>query len=393
MGPNTRREYLATIRPRYLKADKAGKSRILDEFCAVCDYRRKYAIRLLRRPPPRTRRRPGPRPRYDQAVLAPLKAIWLAAEQPCSKRLKAALALWLPHYERQQPLTEALRCNLLSISPATMDRLLAPLRARRHGKGLCGTRPGSLLRTQIPIRCEPWDEARPGFLETDTVAHCGSSLSGDFIWSLTYTDIATGWTENRAVWNKGARDVVRQTREVEASLPFALLGFDSDNGSEFLNNHLYRYFCKRKRPVAFTRSRPYKKNDQAHVEQKNWTHVRQLLGYERLERRELVPLINELYRAWGLLHNFFCPTLKLAEKRREGARLIRRYAPPQTACQRLLASPQLEGDLKLKLLSKLNQLEPFALKKQVESRLKLVFDTARKLDASTMGGPTHPPFP
>jgi hypothetical protein len=230
-------------------------------------------------------------------VLAPLKVIWLACEQMCSKRLKVAVALWLPFYEQEYgALAEPVRQKLLRMSAATIDRLLKPERARYPGKGLCGTRPGGLLKHQIPIRTDNDDVDRPGYLEADTVAHCGNSLAGDFVWSVTFTDIYSQWTENRAVWNKGAQGVLQQVKEVEAGLAFELLGFDVDNGSEFLAFHLWRYLLDRPQPVPLTRSRPYRKNDQAHVEQKNWTHVRQLLGYQRLEQPELVPLINDLYR-------------------------------------------------------------------------------------------------
>jgi hypothetical protein len=293
----SKREYLLAIWERYQRVGRRFKSKILDEFCAVCGYTRKYAIGLLSHKPRRGARKPGPRRRYDAGVLEPLKAIWLAAEQLCSKRLKAALPLWLPFYEQEHgPLAEPVRKKLLQISAASIDRLLKKERARYGGKGLGGTRPGGLLKHQIPIRTDNDDVDRPGFLEADTVAHCGNSLAGDFIWSLTFTDLFCQWTENRATWNKGAEGVLGQVKDVEAKLPFELLGFDVDNGSEFLCFHLWRYLLERPRPVPLTRSRPYRKNDQAHVEQKNWTHVRQLLGYQRLEQPELVPFINELYR-------------------------------------------------------------------------------------------------
>ena len=373
----SKREYLLAIWERYQRVGRRFKSKILDEFCAVCGYTRKYAIGLLSRKPRRRQCKPGPRRRYDGQVLEPLKVIWLAAEQMCSKRLKAALPLWLPFYEQEHgPLVEPVRKKLLQISAASIDRLLKKERARYRGKGLCGTRPGGLLKHQIPIRTDNDDVDRPGFLEADTVAHCGNSLAGDFIWSLTFTDIFCQWTENRATWNKGAQGVLGQVKDVEANLPFELLGFDVDNGSEFLCFHLWRYLLDRPRPVPLTRSRPYRKNDQAHVEQKNWTHVRQLLGYQRLEQPELVPLINELYRTWGLLHNFFCPNLKLLSKTRKGAKTIRKYSPPQTPYQRLLESKHLSQEQKQKLQSRFQQLNPLQLKREIEQKLKLVLNKA-----------------
>ena len=372
---HSKRDYLRAIWERYQRVGRRFKSKILDEFCAVCGYTRKYAIGLLSRKPRRRRRKPGPRRRYDGEVLEPLKAIWLAAEQLCSKRLKAALPLWLPFYEQERgPLAAPVRKKLLQMSAASIDRLLKKERARYRGKGLCGTRPGGLLKHQIPIRTDNDDVDRPGFLEADTVAHCGNSLTGDFIWSITFTDIFCQWTENRATWNKGAQGVLEQVKDLEVHLPFELLGFDVDNGSEFLCFHLWRYLLDRPRPVPLTRSRPYRKNDQAHVEQKNWTHVRQLLGYQRQERPELVPLINELYRTWGLLHNFFCPNLKLLSKTRKGARTIRKYSLPQTPFQRLLESHHLSQEQKLKLQNQFQQLNPLQLKREIEEKLRLVLN-------------------
>lgn len=379
MSRKSKHEYLLSIRDRYRRVGRSFKSKILDEFCAVCGYGRKYAIQLLNRPPGRRPRRRGPKPQYDAAVLAPLKAIWLLREQLCSKRLKAALPIWLPFYEAAHgALAPAVRQKLLRISPPSIDRLLRPVRARYPGQGRSGTRCGpTALKHKIPIRTDNWDIDRPGFLEADTVAHCGNSLAGDFVWSLTLTDIFSQWTENRAVWNKGATEVVARVREVEATLPFTLLGFDVDNGSEFLTWHLWRSFLDRPAPVDLRRSRPYKKNDQAHVEQKNWTHVRQLLGYDRIELAEIVPLINELYRTWGQLHNCFCPTLKLCSKTRVGSKTVRKYGPPQTPYQRLLDSPHLSPAQKEQLRAGFQQLNPLQLKAQLETQLKAVFSRLR----------------
>jgi hypothetical protein len=389
MSPKSRREYLAAIHERYHQFGKSVKTQILDEFCQVCGYHRKHALRLLNRPwPAAPARKSGPAPRYDEAVLAPLKAIWLAADQPCSKRLVGALPIWLPAWEKRHGVLESsVRRRLLAISPATVDRLLRPVRVRIGGRGRTTTKPGSLLRQQIPIRAEAWDTDQPGYLEADTVAHCGESFAGSFIWSITYTDIFSGWTACRATWNRGAAGVIEQTRRVEAMLPFAIMGFDCDNGSEFINQHLVRYFAQRRRPVQFTRCRPYKKNDQAHVEQKNWTHVRQLLGYGRLDRPELVEAINGLYELRDRLANFFIPNLKLLEKRREGARTIKRYAPALTPCQRLLESPHIAESVKNRLRREQYRIDPFALKKQIECQLRLVFDRQRDIDGLTRSRP------
>ena len=285
----SKREYLQKTRWRYAHTHgRRYKSRLIEELVAVCGYSRKHAIKLLnKRGVPRVLKRSGPKPIYQEEVRRILKRIWFASDQLCGKRLKAALAEWLPHYEKeygalQQPFKE----KLAVISAASIDRLLAPVRAKARPKGRGGTKPGRWLKNQIPLATEQWDEQRPGFMEADTVAHCGDSLQGDFIWSLCFTDLATGWTELRAVWNKGSHGVREAVHQIEAKLPFSIPGFDCDNGSEFLNHHLWHYFARRTKPVQFTRSRPYHKNDNAHVEQKNWTHVRCLLGYDRLENQK-----------------------------------------------------------------------------------------------------------
>jgi len=308
-------------------------------------------------------------------LLTALKRIWLATDQMCSKKLVAAIPLWLPFYERAyEKLSGEVENQLLSISAATIDRVLAPTRALTRRRGLCATKPGSLLRNQIPIRTHNWDISKPGFVEADTVAHCGNSLAGNFIWSLTLTDIHTGWTECRATWNNGATGVIKQIKNIEGSLPFELQGFDCDNGSEFLNHHLVRYFTEHKPRVKFTRSRPYKKNDNAHVEQKNWSHVRQLLGYDRLDNPKLLEMINRLYaNQWSLYQNHFCPTLKLLEKKRINSKYYKKYETPQTPYQRLMLSSHISDDNK-KTLNKLHQtLDPFVLKRQIDRLLKAIF--------------------
>jgi hypothetical protein len=371
---------LERLKQRYLQRGKEGKSRLLDEFCEHYGYERKYAIKLLSGKLLVQIRaiRPGPERRYEP-VLEIVERVWQSAEQPCGKRLGPALALWLPHYTRHYGRLLPLQKKLLEeISPATLDRLLSQCKSRSL-RGLSGTRPGTLLRRQIPIQGEVWDEKRPGFMEADSVAHCGSSLAGNFIWSLVYTCLASTWTEGRAVWNKGSHGVLEQTKDVEKSLPFAIRGFDFDNGSEWLNWTLIRYLQVRPRPIRLTRSRPYHKDDNAHVEQKNWMWPRQLLGYNRLENPACVELINALYKeAWGPLHNFFLPSMKLKAKRREGSRWIRIHDEPQTAYQRLLASQSLNARQRRRLRDWYESLDPFALARQVEARLQPILKRAGK---------------
>jgi hypothetical protein len=393
MNQAIKEDLLPKLRERYARRQREGKSRMLDELCEDYGYERKYAIKLLGDavPEPSGRIHPGPAPQYGR-IEPVVRAIWLAAEQPCGKRLAPALPLWLPHYQRLHGKLSARQQELLGgISPATLDRLLAGARTAQPLRGRCGTKPGGLLKTQIPIRTGSWDVSRPGYLEADSVAHCGASLAGDFLWSLTYTDIATQWTEGRAVWNKGAAGVLAATRAVEAALPFALLGFDCDNGSEFLNRHLLSYLHGRPKPVAFTRSRPYHSDDNAHVEQKNWMWPRQLLGYGRLEREELVEPVSRLYQeVWGPLMNFFLPSLKLKEKWREKSAWKRRYEPARTAYQRLMDPGVLDRQGRRALRERYESLDPFALKGELERGLRPILACAVDDSRHPAGGSTAP---
>ena len=406
MSREMSREMLPKLRERYERREREGRGRLLDEVCEQFGYSRKHAIKLLgaKLPAGSGRPKPGPAREYGEDVTRVVKALWLASDQLCGKRLAPALALWLPYYERREGprrrrgivaeggwasrLPVRLRRKVLAASPATLDRLLAGARVEAPRRGLGGTKPGSLLRTMIPIQSGPWAVDHPGWLEADTVAHCGSSLAGDFIWSVTYTDIFSQWTESRAIWNKGAAGVVARTREVEAALPFALLGFDSDNGSEFLNHHLWRYFAERREPVRFLRSRPYHKNDNAHVEQKNWSHARQILGCERLEIEALLEPINALYaEIWSPLQNYFCPSLALKEKSKEGSRYRKRYHPAQTACARLLAWPGCSRARRRELRARQTELDPLELVGEKERRLQKIFALARR--SSRPAGSLH----
>ena len=374
MSLKSKQEYLGRIHGRYQRGGREHKSRILDEFCLVCGYDRKFALRLLNRPLDRPRRKPGPKVTYDAARLLPaLKEIWLAAEQPCSKLLKATLPLWLNF---AGDLEAGVQRDLLAMSAATLDRMLRPLRFKYRRRGLCATRPGTFLRQHVPVRQGPAQSSVLGHIEADTVAHGGDSVAGNILYSLTFTDVCTGWTEIRATWNKGSAGVLEQLKDIEQRLPFAIKSFHADNGSEFLNWPLWQYFQRPGQPVAFTRSRAYRKNDNAHVEQKNWTHVRQLFGYDRFEHPELVALMNRVYEHWNLLQNHYRPTFKLRTKEKQGSRYRRRYEPPQTPYQRLLERPELPPEAKHKLKVLHEQLNPFALKKIVEQDLKLFFTTA-----------------
>ena len=385
MSIASKREYLMKIHGRYQRAGRTHKSRILDEFCVNCGYHRKSALRLLGRPLDSGKgKRSGPKIIYDPVVVLPvLKEVWLASEQLCSKLLKAALPEWLGHHERRgAPLPEAFKKKLLAISPAQIDRLLQPARVRHPRKGLGATRPGTLLRRQVPTRGGPPDTTQPGSVESDTVAHCGDTTAGDYVNSLTFTELFSGWTENRAIWNKSAHAVREQLKELEEQVPFKMKNFHTDNGSEFLNWALHAHLSGRPVKLPWTRSRADRKNDNAHCEQKNWTHVRQLFGHERFEHPELAALMNDLYtHEWSPFTNHFKPTFKLLKRDKQGSKTVRIYEKiPQTPYQRLLDCPQIEEATKAKLRAEHARLDPFELKKSIERKLKNFFTVLGNLD-------------
>jgi hypothetical protein len=379
MSPRSKREYREAVYLRYKNAPRHEKTAILDEFCATYGCHRKHAIRVLKKfkrfTKPKAKKRGKPTSYHNEVVGKPLKEIWLAANLPCSKRLKVILPLWLPGYvEFFGQLNADVTNALLKISPPTIDRLLKPIRIHYTKRGRSTTKPGTLLRKKIPIKTNQWDESRPGFLEADTVAHCGDSTSGMYVNTVDFVDIATGWTEQRAVWGKGESGVLEQIKNIEKTLPFPLLGFDCDNGGEFLNYHLLRHFTERKQPIQFTRSRAYHKDDNAHIEQKNWTHIRQWLGYDRLDNPKVVSLLNNLYtKEWRLFHNFFCPSVKLIAKERIGSKTIKHHDLPKTPYQRIMDSPHIQESVKLSLSKQLENLNPFMLRKTMDKKLKMIF--------------------
>lgn len=380
MSPQFKKEYMEAIYLRYRNARRFEKTIILNELCKNCGWHRKHAIRALctfkRFTKPKPKKRGKPSVYNKPFVIEPLKRIWLAANLPCSKLLKAVIPIWMPFYAKEYaPLSIKAINALRRISASTIDRLLKPVRKKYTKHGRSTTKPGTLLRKQIPIKTNQWDESRPGFFEADTVAHCGDSLAGWFVYTANFVDIATGWTEQRAVWGKGEEGVLLQVKDVEATAPFPILGFDCDNGGEFINHHLVKHFLCRPDPIQFTRSRPYHKDDNAHVEQKNWTHVRQWFGYVRLDNPAVVPLMNDLYRSeWRLYHNFFCPSVKLVEKKRIASKTIKRYDRPKTPFQRVLESPLVSADKKALLQKQYDLLNPFQLRKAIERKLQKIYD-------------------
>lgn len=388
MGINSRYEYFKEIRLRYKYATRAQKKNILDEFCDICGYNRKYAIRLLNSKNKSKQRKASKRGRkklyHDPLIAQVLYDIWVVSNLACAKRLKAMIPLFLPHYKKYI-LTEEIKEKLLTISPATIDRLMAPSRAKFANKGLATTKPGSIIKKQIPIKTNQWNETIPGFIEADTVAHCGNTVAGMFVYSLNCVDIASGWTEQRAVWGKGERGVLEAIKDIEKSIPFTIKGFDCDNGSEFLNWHLLRHLTERKKPIQFTRARAYHKNDNAHIENKNWTHIRQYLGYQRFEHQGLTELLNELYTSqWNDFHNFFMPSVKLISKTRVGSKINKTYDIPKTPVQRLLESEHISKQTKVFLSQKFSQLDPFQLQEQLDSKIKHIIKNVNKINEKNL---------
>ena len=379
MVNRSKTDYLAKIKSRYRQADRKNKKLILDEFCEVCGHHRKHAIRLLNKDGRKRKKKPGRPPKYGPEALAVIENIWLSSDRPCASRLVGMIPIWLPAYEKRHgDLEEDLRARIRAIPPRTLDRVLEHVRKKHGSRGLSGTKHGDYLKHRIPLKTSHGGVDQPGFMAADTVAHCGSSLEGDFVWSVTFTDIFTGWTENGAVWNKGQHGVFEMLRTMEQRLPFRITGFHTDNGGEFINHHLYSYYSKRAGgAVEMTRGRPGKSNDNPHVEQKNRTHVRCLLGYDRIENPDLVKLINELYEVTGLFNNYFCANRKLTFKEKRGAKYYKRYDEPTTPCDRLLASPEVTEPQKTHLTEVKLNLDPYKLRSQIDAKQSRILRALR----------------
>lgn len=342
-------ELAVAIAPRYAVANRGQKSQLLDEFVAASGYNRKYAIALLQRPPCAQLKKKSARQRhklYDKEVGTALIRLWSIANGICAKRLVPFLPELVAALERagEMTLDPAVKPKVLAVSAATVDRILKQTRqgAQEYGRTL--TKPGTLLRHQIPIRTfADWNDHRPGFFEVDLVAHCADNGGGEFVYTLTMTDIFTGWTECAALPNRSQQSVQCAIERIRGRLPMPLLGIDSDNGTEFINHLLKRYCDEHK--ITFTRCRPYKKNDQCHVEQKNWAVVRQFIGYRRYEGAQEALELDRAYQHLRLYLNFFQPSMKLVSKERDGAKVTKQYDKSQTPYQRLVSSETCPADL------------------------------------------------
>lgn len=390
MSPLARWEYMKTVHERYSKAQgRRQKGLILDEFSKTYLCHRKSALRMLNAAPPAARRPPRAKRGsiYSRGRLPVIiEKLWQASDFLCGQRLKPAIIEWLPEIRQQFSTSPQEECLLLSIGSATIDRLLQSKKLRLKRRIYGTTKPGSLLKHHIPIRTDFWDVDRPGFTEVDLVSHSGACALGDYGHTLDMTDVMSGWVERRCVLGKSEIVVQRAIDDIRWELPFDLLGIDSDNGSEFINSHLYRYCAgdpaAKRAAVQFTRSRPYKKDDNAHVEQKNWTHVRKLLGYGRYDTQEASDAINGLYRnelRW--FQNFFQPSMRLKQKIRVGSRVIRKYDQAKTPLRRLIDSGKGDSTKVQALLKLRERLNPFELSGIIERKLKMICAMATKVSA------------
>lgn len=371
------RDHIKRIGERYRDSDKSHKKLILDEFCHTWGVGRKYAIRLLGGKCVPSGKAAGRPPKYDGRLVRHLTVLWDSMERIHPRRMKAALPIWLPFY-RDPEFDPKLKAQMLKMSASSIGRFVR--RGCKTLKGLSATRKAKFFKYKIPLHAFTDKIVNAGHVAADTVAHCGDSLSGEFANSLTVTDRFTTWTENRALFSKKEPEMEKALRSIEADLPFRILSIQSDCGTEFLNYRMMKYFQQRPAPVVMTRSRPYHKNDNAHVEQKNNTHVRAVFGYDRIEQAHLIELMNEIYREyWNPLNNFFLPSMKLKEKERNGARITKRYEEPLTPHQRLMLAPNLSEEKKQELTARFKRLNPFELKRGLEKKLELFFSLLRQM--------------
>jgi hypothetical protein len=378
MSQRSKTELVKATWSRYLQASRAGKTRILDEFVAATGYHRKYAIRLLKHGPrAKVRAKRGRSKVYQGEVVKILERIWEICGRICSKRLKPFLAEIIEILERHNELkiSSENKQLLLQMSRATIDRCLKRARFEKK-QGLSTTKPGTLLKSAIPVRTwNEWDDAAPGFVEIDLVAHCGETTAGVYLNTLTATDIATGWTECLALPHKTQSAVSTAIQTLRERLPFPLLGIDSDNGSEFINETLWRY-CQNEH-ITFTRSRPYKKNDQAHVEQKNWSVVRHTVGYDRWETAEECALLAAVYTELRLYVNFFQPVVKLTGKIQVDGKTRKQYDLAATPFRRVLANEQIPLQIKARLLNQYHPLNPVALRQHIDDSVAKLLKIVR----------------
>lgn len=357
------------------------KTQLLNDFCDFTGYNRKYALQLLNNPVPAKWKRYRTREKtYGQEVVDPMLVLWRAANEICGERFHPFIPVLLPKMVKlgEIKITSEAKEKLLRVSLGTVKRIIRKTKRRSKIKIKGTTKPGSILKKQIAVRYGRWTDTDPGWCETDTVAHCSDDVSGEFIYSLDVIDICSGWSEQAAIWGKGEMATKEQMDVIRLRLPFRLLGLDPDNGSEFINWQMLRY-CK-KNEITLTRSRPYKKNDNAHVEQKNYTAIRQLVGYARLDKKEQLDILNDLYsNEWRSYLNFFQPTMKLKEKIKDTGtkKTTKKYFEAKTPYQRLMEHPKISQEQKAMLKSTYEKLNPIALQAEIKRKLELLRKTLR----------------
>ena len=391
MGMTARREYLQVLREKYFRArTKKEKTQILDEYCQNTGLSRKHVIsRIQRRVDLGSGKKRLKKAHYDGEVTAALAQVWEIFDYPCGQRLKPILETEVERLRQlgELQITDETAAKLEKMSSATIDRKLKKQREIFRVQRARGTpKPGSLLKARIPIRLTEWDTSEVGQIEMDTVAHCGASTEGAFVYSLSTTEIGSGWWEGEAILGKSQAATFWACKGIRTRTPFPWRGIDTDNGTEFMSEILYKY-CDREK-LEFTRSRPSHKNDNAYIEQKNWTHVRKVLGYLRYDTVAEMKLINDLYRnELRLYKNYFQPVMKLISKERTGGRVKRKYATPRTPYQRLMESGQLSEASQAELKSLYQSLNPAELKRQIEAKLEKLWQTYQQ---KTRGGQVDP---
>ncbi|MDO8670704.1 MAG: transposase family protein [Dehalococcoidia bacterium] len=387
MSRSSVHEYASAIRLRYQKADRAKRKKILDEFVITTGYHRKSAVRLLGTIPKAGDKRNGGQRRgrpclYEPSVVSALRVVWESADWICSQRLRPFMPQLIEALQRHGELVidPGVEMQLKAMSSSTMDRMMRPHRRSQVRRGLSTTKPGTLLKESIPVRTfADWNEQKVGFLEIDLVAHCGESTRDFYLNTLNATDVMTGWTESMGVWGKGQARVGGAIDAIKRRLPFPMLGLDSDNGGEFINHGLYKY-CEQHK-ITFTRSRPYKKNDQSYVEQKNWTTVRRIVGYDRYSSKAALAQLNELYGVLRLYVNFFQPVLKLVSKERQGAKVSKHYDVARTPYERLCRLDVIDDGQKKTMDKLYESLNPMKLRKEIDEALEKLWKLNERKNA------------
>lgn len=375
-----RNQYLGTLLERYFRSSKQQKGLLLDEYCRNTGQNRKYVIRKISRMAfgsPRMRKKRAAI--YGHAVRVALEALWRIFDFPCGQRLAPIVRAELSRFRelKELDISEATTEKLLRISPATIDRLLRPKKQEVKARRRYGQRGANLISKKIPLRMTDWESDRVGYVEMDLVVHCGVSTEGEYIHSLSTMEICSGWWEGEAVMGRAQSRVFEALKQIRQRSPFAWLGIDSDNDNAFINDQLYRY--SQQEELEFTRSRPYRKNDNAYIEQKNFTHVRKPLGYLRYDTSEELAAIQDLYRhELRLYKNFFQPVMKLVRKERIGGHTKRIYDIPKTPYQRLIESNQIAPQAARQLQHLYLSLNPAELKRQIDMKLSKLFDLYQK---------------